>query len=365
MNTFTRLLLVFIAVTSSAAETVQRLSAGCEYYQGTLGSTWEVWRGDAASDNVTWSPVALPHCFNGRDSVDPDVRYYQGQGWYRTKLKLANPYPNGRTLLKFDGAGQKAEVFVYTTKVGAHVGGYDEWTVDITDEAAKAAARPELKGEVPVAVLCDNSRDAESIPSDLSDFNRYGGLYRHVSLVYVPAISVARVGVAASVKGNKGEASVAVHLSNPQSLADDVTCEVVVTDPEMLKDLPKEALTLDPKSSKWAKDSPFTSVPASSWWCVVTLTTVGYGDMYPVTVTGRAIAAVTMFLGLALFGMLMNIVGKAMMAALFGSETIDTEPHPPAAGAGTAPALPTQWNSGWRHCPTCGKEHAEAHAPSA
>ena len=95
----------------------------------------------------------------------------------------------------------------------------------------------------------------------------------------------------------------------------------------------------------------------------MTLTTVGYGDMYPVTVTGRAIAAVTMFLGLALFGMLMNIVGKAMMAALFGSETIDSDPHPPAAGA--APALPPQWNNGWRHCPTCGKEHTESHSPSA
>ena len=153
MNTFVRLLLVLLAVSSSAAETVQRLSAGWEYYQGTLGSTWEVWRGDAASDNVTWSPVVLPHCFNGRDSVDPDIRYYQGQGWYRTKLKIANPYPNGRTLLKFDGAGQKSQVFVYTQKVGEHVGGYDEWTVDITEAAAKAAARPEFKGEVPVAVL--------------------------------------------------------------------------------------------------------------------------------------------------------------------------------------------------------------------
>jgi beta-galactosidase len=231
MNTFARLFLVLLAVSSSAAETVQRLSGGWEYYQGTLGSTWEVWRGDAASDNVTWSPVALPHCFNGRDSVDPDVRYYQGQGWYRTKLKIANPYPKGRTLLKFDGAGQKSEVFVYTTKVGSHVGGYDEWAVDITDAAAKAAARPESKGEVPVAVLCDNSRDAESIPSDLSDFNRYGGLYRHVSLVYVPAIAVARVGVAATVKGTKGEVAFDIRLSNPSALADDVTCEVVVTDP--------------------------------------------------------------------------------------------------------------------------------------
>jgi hypothetical protein len=138
--------------------------------------------------------------------------------------------------------------------------------------------------------------------------------------------------------------------------------EVVVTDPDMLKDLPKEPLALDPKSAKWSKDSPFTSVPAASWWCVVTLTTVGYGDMYPVTVPGRAIAAVTMFLGLALFGMLMNIVGKAMMAALFGSESIDSDPHPPAPGAATH--LPAQWNAGWRHCPTCGKEHSEPHSSS-
>ncbi|NBV54063.1 MAG: glycoside hydrolase family 2, partial [Verrucomicrobia bacterium] len=98
-------------------------------------------------------------------------------------------------------------------------------------EAAAAAARPEFKGEVPVAVLCDNSRDAESIPSDLSDFNRYGGLYRHVSLVYVPAISVAHVGVAASVRAGKGEASIEVRLSNPKSLPDELASEVVVADP--------------------------------------------------------------------------------------------------------------------------------------
>ena len=95
------------------------------------------------------------------------MRYYQGPGWYRQKLKLANPFPNGRTLLHFDGAGQKSQVFIGTKKVGEHLGGYDEWTVDITDATAKAG-----NGEVPLAVLCDNSRDAESIPSDLSDSMR-------------------------------------------------------------------------------------------------------------------------------------------------------------------------------------------------
>ena len=208
----------------------QHLADGWEHYQGSLGSTWEVWRGDKASDNVAWSKVAMPHCFNGRDAVDPDMRYYQGPGWYRTKLKVANPFPNGRTLLHFDGAGQKSQVFVHTEKVGEHVGGYDEWDVDITDAAAKALKNEAFKGEVPVAVMCDNSRDAEAIPSDLSDFNRYGGIYRHVSLVYVPAVSVERVHVEAKLQGGKASVKVRSRLYNPSALKDEAALAIEVRD---------------------------------------------------------------------------------------------------------------------------------------
>jgi beta-galactosidase len=225
--------LMFVALIGSvqAAETnTQRLSTGWEYYQGSLGSSWEVWRGEAASDNVTWNAVTLPHCFNGRDSVDPDVRYYQGPGWYRTKLKINNPYPNGRTILHFDGAGQKSQVFVYTQKVGEHMGGYDQWEVDITDAAAKSLTRKGANGEVPVAVFCDNSRDAEMIPSDLSDFNRYGGLYRHVYLKYVPAISLERVHVEPTLTGANGMVKVRARLGNPSALKDEVEVAVEISD---------------------------------------------------------------------------------------------------------------------------------------
>ena len=89
---------------------------------------------------------------------------------------------------------------------------------------------------------------------------------------------------------------------------------------------------------------------------------MGYGDMYPVTVPGRLVAAVTMFMGLALFGMLMNIVGKAMMAALFGSESLeeDSHGHGGESKGHSEKSLPHNWNPAWRHCPTCGKEHAQS-----
>lgn len=72
----------------------------------------------------------------------------------------------------------------------------------------------------------------------------------------------------------------------------------------------------------------FTSIPEAMWWCIVTLTTTGYGDLVPVTLGGRIIAALTMFMGLVLFGMLMNIVGKTLMVILFG-ETISDDEHTP------------------------------------
>ena len=64
----------------------------------------------------------------------------------------------------------------------------------------------------------------------------------------------------------------------------------------------------------------FTSIPVAMWWCIVTLTSTGYGDLYPVTVGGRIVAGVTMFLGLVLFGILLNVIGKTLMVVLFGEK---------------------------------------------
>ncbi len=158
----------------------QRLDSGWEFYRGPLDPRFQIWN---RQELVRWADVSLPHCFNAYDGCDPDAPAYRGPGWYRTKLSVSNPYRNGRILMHFEGAGQRAEVYVGEQLVGMHSGGYDEFMIDITDLARGQAA-------LSLAVLCDNSRDVERMPSDLSDFTLYGGLYRPVHLVYVPEISI-------------------------------------------------------------------------------------------------------------------------------------------------------------------------------
>ncbi|MDQ0889932.1 beta-galactosidase [Paenibacillus sp. V4I9] len=223
----------------------QRLTQNWEHYCGSLGGVWEVWRGDKLQNhyNVPWKQVKLPHSYNALGTMDPDSKYYQGQGWYRTKLEVNNPYPNGRTLLHFEGAGQRSNVFVYTEQVGEHLGGYDEFTVDITEAAERAREIERYEGKVAVAVMCDNSRELETIPSDASDFHLYGGVYRYLNLVYVPAMSLEKVHIETdtlalqksmvSGSGSISSCTVKVRaaLYNPKSLSENLQLTIQLTDP--------------------------------------------------------------------------------------------------------------------------------------
>ena len=60
-----------------------------------------------------------------------------------------------------------------------------------------------------------------------------------------------------------------------------------------------------------AQPEAFGSIPAAMWWAVATLTTVGYGDVVPITALGRVIGAVVMVFGLAMFAIPLGIVATA------------------------------------------------------
>jgi voltage-gated potassium channel len=67
-----------------------------------------------------------------------------------------------------------------------------------------------------------------------------------------------------------------------------------------------------------AKTSNIHSYPEALWWAIVTVTTVGYGDRYPVSPGGRVVAAVLMLVGIGLIGVL-----TATVASVFIREHTD------------------------------------------
>ena len=60
----------------------------------------------------------------------------------------------------------------------------------------------------------------------------------------------------------------------------------------------------------------FVNYSDGLWWSVVTLTTVGYGDMYPVTTTGKLTACVTLLIGLGVFGSFISLLGGSYISTM-------------------------------------------------
>jgi voltage-gated potassium channel len=80
-----------------------------------------------------------------------------------------------------------------------------------------------------------------------------------------------------------------------------------------------------------AQPEKFSSIPETMWWSVATLTTVGYGDIFPITVLGKTLASI-----IALLGIGMVALPAGILASGFSDELKKIKSH--------------------NHCPHCLKE---------
>lgn len=86
----------------------------------------------------------------------------------------------------------------------------------------------------------------------------------------------------------------------------------------------------------------FATFGDSLWWSVVTLTTVGYGDIVPETLSGRMAAVMIMFTGVAVLGLLAGSLASFFRLQPAGSDT-DQEPSEPSEPSEpAAPSTSTQ-----------------------
>lgn len=62
-----------------------------------------------------------------------------------------------------------------------------------------------------------------------------------------------------------------------------------------------------------AQPENFSSIPEAMWWGITTLTTVGYGDIYPITTLGKIFGGLIAFLGIAMFALPTGIISSALI----------------------------------------------------
>lgn len=93
----------------------------------------------------------------------------------------------------------------------------------------------------------------------------------------------------------------------------------------------------------------FDSIPSSMYWAIVTMSTVGYGDIAPVTVPGKAVASLLILIGYSLI-----IVPTGVLSAEIAGRRRGVEPEagtgPPEVCIGCRETLPP----GAAFCPACG-----------
>jgi voltage-gated potassium channel len=91
-------------------------------------------------------------------------------------------------------------------------------------------------------------------------------------------------------------------------------------------------------AERGAQPDKFGSIPDAMWWGIATVTTVGYGDVYPVTPLGRTLGGMLAVLGIASFALPTAILGAAFLDELQRARAHDMRAR-----------------EGQRVCPTCGQ----------
>ena len=148
-----------------------------------LNQDWRFIQKDAGLPQTLpedWQKIDLPHSWNAVDGHDGNGSFDRGRYWYAKSFETPRqPLAGGRVYVEFPAAGQQATVYVNGTEVAYHEGGYSTFRADVTDLCAE-------EGENLLVVACSNENKSSVYPQ-AADFTFYGGLYRGVNLISVPA----------------------------------------------------------------------------------------------------------------------------------------------------------------------------------
>ena len=97
------------------------------------------------------------------------------------------------------------------------------------------------------------------------------------------------------------------------------------------------------------EEAGFASIPTSVYWCIVTLTTVGYGDISPVTSLGQIIASIIMIIGYGIIAVPTGIVSAEIVSQSKSNDVL-------LNSQSCQNCLASQHKDGANFCHNCGQE---------
>ena len=160
-----------------------------------------------------WDFVNLPHSWNAIDGQDGNADYYRGTAWYVKSVEKADLPKGEKYFLEVQGANSSSKIYWNGKLMAEHHGGYSAWRVDVSDEIADTNL---------IAFEVDNAPNKTVYPQT-ADFTFYGGLYRNVNLIAVPASHFdleyyggPGIAVTPVMDGDNANVDVEVWISNKQ-----------------------------------------------------------------------------------------------------------------------------------------------------
>lgn len=105
----------------------------------------------------------------------PEFRYYEGLVWHTRRFDWTGD--GDRVFIRFGAVNETADVWLNGDHVGHHEGGYTPFTVEVSD-----AIQPR---DNLLVVGADNSRRADGMPAEQTDWFNFGGIFRSVEVMAV------------------------------------------------------------------------------------------------------------------------------------------------------------------------------------
>jgi len=120
----------------------------------------------------------VPGCWN---RIKPEYFYFEGCVWYSRTFLYKPVDKNERVFLRIGGANYDTKVYLNSEFLGNHYGGSTPFFSEFTGK---------LKPENTIQICVNNTRTSDRVPMRNTDWFNWGGLYRDIELIRVPALFI-------------------------------------------------------------------------------------------------------------------------------------------------------------------------------